>query len=215
MEQDNFFKCFSNFKEYYTRLLQEGIYDCNYIQTCISTYYKKLYGILYHISDAFELNTIIPTYNYDMYGKEFSKKVFATSNPYEIWLYACRTVSGEMHEKNRVCIYPSNPFLFYKKGYYYLKRNVAVYMLNSEDFLPVIKMGFRDDKEKLYFDNEWVSNQETMPLYCYIINRIPEEFTKYYAVYYWDSKDDIKYPNSLEEFRRFRKIKIIKKITVN
>ncbi len=212
MNFDNFLEWFITFKEYYTELLQNDNFNCNFVESCIRTYYKKNYGILYHVSGILDLKIIRPNSNYDMYSNKFCEKVFATSNPYEIWLYACRVISGEMHEKNRICIYPNNPFIFYKNGYYYLKRNVAVYMIKSEDFLPVINVGFKDDKDKFYFDNEWTSNKEITPLNKFEINCIPEEFTKYYTVYYFIDKDFTKYPKSLDELFYLEKNKKIKKI---
>lgn len=212
MENFIFFEKFNAFQIYYTKLLKDGIYDNSNLEACIKMYYLKNNKTLFHVSEMLDLNVIAPSANFDMYGKEFSEKVFATSNPYEIWLYACRAVSGEMHEKNRVCIYPNNPFLSLKAGYYYLKRSVAVYILSAEDFLPVLKIKSRFNEEKNYFDNEWTANRCVKPLYQYVINRIPEEFTKYYAVYYLNNKDSAVYPESLEELQYFRKNDMIQKI---
>lgn len=60
--------------------------------------------------------------------------------------------------------------------------------------------------------NEWTANRCVKPLYRYVINRIPEEFTKYYAVYYLNNKDSAVYPESLEELQYFRKNDMIQKI---
>lgn len=212
MENIYFFEKFNTFQRYYTELLEDGICENANLASCIKTYYIKNNKILFHVSGMLGLSVIIPNGNFDMYRKNFSEKVFATSNPYEIWLYACRAVLGEMHEKNRVCIYPDNPFLFLKTGYYYLKKSVAVYVLNAENFSPVLKEKSQFNENKNCFDNEWIANHSIKPLYQYTINRIPEEFTKYYAVYYLNNKANAVYPDSLERLRYFRENDMIRRI---
>lgn len=206
MNSADLFKAFNDFKRYYVKLLQSDMhkthYNYNDVKMNIKTYYKENCGILYHISDKTDLSVIRPFGNFDMYGEQFSNGVFATSNPYEIWLYACRSISGEMHENNRVCIYPNNPVSYYKAGYYYLKRDVALYMLDIENFLPVLNLSLCP--YKICFDNEWISRQEIVPLHRYIFNRIPENFTNYYSVYYLNNKDSIEYPRTLKELQDFK-----------
>lgn len=111
-----------------------------------------------------------------------------------------------------MCIYPDNPFLFFETGYYYLKRSVAVYVLNAEEFFPVLKVKSHFNENKNCFDNEWIANHNINPLYQYTIDRIPKEFTKYYDVYYLNNKSNVVYPNSLEELRYFRKNNMVRKI---
>lgn len=158
MEKIDLFEKFNTFQIYYRELLKDNIYDNGNLASYIKTYYIENNKILFHVSEILDLSVIVPKGNFDMYQKKFSEKVFATSNPYEIWLYACRAVLGEMHEKNRVCIYPDNPFLFFETGYYYLKRSVAVYVLNAEEFFPVLKVKSHFNENKNCFDNEWIAN---------------------------------------------------------
>ncbi len=212
MEEIDFFEKFNTFQRYYMELLKDNIYDNGNLASYIKMYYIQNNKILFHVSEILDLSVIVPKGNFDMYQKNFSEKVFATSNPYEIWLYACRAVLGEMHEKNRVCIYPDNPFLFFETGYYYLKRSVAVYVLNAEEFFPVIKVKSHFNENKNSFDNEWIANHNINPLYQYTIDRIPKEFTKYYDVYYLNNISNVVYPNSLEELRYFRKNNMVRKI---
>lgn len=159
MEKIDLFEKFNTFQIYYRELLKDNIYDNGNLASYIKTYYIENNKILFHVSEILDLSVIVPKGNFDMYQKKFSEKVFATSNPYEIWLYACRAVLGEMHEKNRVCIYPDNPFLFFETGYYYLKRSVAVYVLNAEEFFPVLKVKSHFNENKNCFDNEWIAKR--------------------------------------------------------
>ena len=93
MRWDIIFSIFLNFQEYYTKLLYADICKLPDLESCIKKYYKDNCGSLYHISLLHDLSVIKPSSNFDMYGIHYSHKVFATSNPYEIWLYACRAVS--------------------------------------------------------------------------------------------------------------------------
>lgn len=216
MEYNNLFKVFNTFQAYYTELLQSDIPELhgeyNNMEVCIKKYYKDNCRVVYHISEKTDLRVIKPTSNYDMYGIKFSDRVFATSNPYEIWLYACRATSGEMHEKNRICIYPNNPFSYYKAGYYYLKRNVAIYMLDVEKFFPVLNRRTQMNMGGIYFDNEWISKEEVVPKYKHVINRIPEGFTKYYSVYFLKNDGGTEYPNTSEELQYYIEKNMIQKI---
>lgn len=215
MSTDFLFGVFSEFQKYYIKLIEssnETHDEFKDIETYLKVYYKDKCGLLYHISDKIDLSVIRPSSNFDMYGRKHGKKVFATSNPYEIWLYACRAVSGEMHEKNRICIYPSNPIFYYRAGYYYLKKSVAIYVLDIEKFSPVLNIGAQKTKDKIRFDNEWASEQEIVPMYQYVIERIPKEFTYYYDAYYINSSYNIDYPKTLKELQYFMDNNIVKKI---
>lgn len=126
-------------------------------------------GELLHISGEKGLSEIKALSSKpNMYGTENRKCVFATSDETSKALYAARVTAGEMTVDREKCIFKANPFSGYHEGGYILKKRAYAYILNPEDFMPVID--FTVDKAgkcHIHFEGEWMSEKESV---------IPEAF---------------------------------------
>ena len=112
----------------------------------------------------------------NMYGTENRKCVFATSDETSKALYAARVTAGGMTVDREKCIFKNDPFSGCREGEYILKRRAYAYILNPEDFMPVID--FTVDKAgkcHIHFEGEWMSEKESVrPKACFEIDSVKE-----------------------------------------
>ena len=134
-------------------------------------------GELLHISGEKELPEIKALSSKpNMYGTEKRKCVFATSDEKLKALYAARVTTGNMIVDREKRIFKANPFSRYHEGVYVLKKRAYAYILNPEEFMPVID--FTVDKAgkcHIHFEGEWMSEKESVrPKACFEIDSVKE-----------------------------------------